>query len=161
MSLFLILIIVVIAVSIFAFFVESGEKEKKEKANAQLIPIEIGKIEKYIPDGHVSRELIDLIIEAKEKGENHIMYPKGKYDELVSKSLKSYFEKKDGPSHNLVKCPKCKSTQITAAQKGYSATKGLAGAFLTGGVGLLAGFHGSKDLLVYCMKCGHKWKAGN
>ncbi|MEX6691216.1 hypothetical protein QTN47_27145 [Danxiaibacter flavus] len=58
---------------------------------------------------------------------------------------------------NEIKCPKCGSTQLTAQKKGYSATKGVAGAFLTGGVGLLAGFHGSSDIDITCLSCGNKW----
>jgi tellurium resistance protein TerD len=61
---------------------------------------------------------------------------------------------------DAVKCPKCKSTQITAGNKGFSAGKAVAGAVLTGGVGLLAGFLGSKKVMVTCLKCGHKWEAG-
>lgn len=59
-----------------------------------------------------------------------------------------------------VHCPECNSTQITADKKGYHAGKAIAGVILTGGVGLLAGFHGSKKLVLYCMACGHKFKPG-
>lgn len=59
-----------------------------------------------------------------------------------------------------VVCPKCNSDQLTANQKGYSAGKGVAGAVLTGGIGLIAGFHGSKDIIVTCLACGNKFKAG-
>jgi ribosomal protein S27E len=58
---------------------------------------------------------------------------------------------------NEVKCPKCGSNQITAQKKGFSAGKAAAGAILTGGVGLLAGFHGSSDIDVSCLACGHHW----
>jgi len=57
-------------------------------------------------------------------------------------------------------CPKCGSTQITANKKGYSAGKALGGAFLTGGIGLLAGFHGSSKVMITCLACGKKFKAG-
>lgn len=56
-----------------------------------------------------------------------------------------------------VKCPKCSSTQITAQKKGFSGTKAVGGAILTGGIGLLAGMHGSGDIIVYCLACGYSW----
>jgi hypothetical protein len=58
-------------------------------------------------------------------------------------------------------CPKCKSENLTSNQKGFSGGKALAGAVLTGGVGLLAGTIGSKDVLITCLNCGNKWKAGD
>jgi len=57
-------------------------------------------------------------------------------------------------------CPKCGSTQITANKKGYSAGKALTGAILTGGIGLLAGFHGSKKVVITCLACGNRFLAG-
>lgn len=56
-----------------------------------------------------------------------------------------------------VYCPKCSSTQITAQQRGFSGGKAIAGALLTGGIGLVAGFHGSSNVDVVCLACGHKW----
>ena len=41
------------------------------------------------------------------------------------------------------RCPKCKSTAITAGQKGYS---------------IVTGFFGSGDTMNRCSNCGHKWK---
>lgn len=61
---------------------------------------------------------------------------------------------------DLIKCPKCKSTQITANKRGYSLAKGAAGAVLTGGIGLVAGLHGSNRVKVQCLKCGFKWNPG-
>ncbi|WP_077922950.1 hypothetical protein [Spirosoma sp. 209] len=58
---------------------------------------------------------------------------------------------------NSVRCPKCSSDQITAQKRGFSGGKAVAGAVLTGGVGALAGFHGSDKLDIYCLSCGHKW----
>src|SRR5688572_3105921 len=54
-------------------------------------------------------------------------------------------------------CLKCASDQVTAEKKGFSAAKAAGGAILTGGIGLLAGFHGSSDIEVHCLACGHKW----
>lgn len=56
-----------------------------------------------------------------------------------------------------VHCPKCNSTQITAQKHGFSAGKAVAGAVLTGGVGVLAGLHGSNNIDITCLNCGHKW----
>lgn len=60
-----------------------------------------------------------------------------------------------------VKCPKCGSDQLTAEKHGFSLGKAAGGAILTGGVGLLAGFHGSGKIDITCLKCGHVFKPGN
>ena len=57
-------------------------------------------------------------------------------------------------------CPKCGSRELHAEHKGFSGGKALAGAILTGGIGLLAGTIGSKDTQITCIKCGNKFKAG-
>ena len=61
---------------------------------------------------------------------------------------------------NEIKCPKCGSTQITANKKGFSGGKTVAGAILTGGVGLLGGFFGSNKIKITCLKCGNSWSPG-
>ena len=61
---------------------------------------------------------------------------------------------------NLLHCPRCKSTQLSSNKKGFSGSKALAGAVLTGGIGLLAGTIGSGDVVITCLNCGHKYKAG-
>ncbi len=59
-----------------------------------------------------------------------------------------------------IKCPKCKSTQLTANKKGFSGKQALGGAVLTGGVGLLAGTIGSNKIKITCLACGHQFKPG-
>lgn len=61
---------------------------------------------------------------------------------------------------NEVKCPKCGSNQITANKKGFSGTKAVAGAVLTGGVGLLAGTIGSNKVVITCLNCGNQFRPG-
>lgn len=61
---------------------------------------------------------------------------------------------------NELQCPKCGSTQITANKKGFSGGKAVAGAVLTGGIGLLAGTIGSKKTKITCLACGHTFKPG-
>ena len=62
---------------------------------------------------------------------------------------------------NLLRCPKCNSTQLSSNKKGFSGGKALTGAVLTGGIGLLAGTIGSGNVVITCLKCGHKYKAGD
>lgn len=59
-----------------------------------------------------------------------------------------------------IKCPKCGSEQITANKKGYSVGKAAAGVILTGGIGLIAGAHGSGKIVITCLACGERWKPG-
>lgn len=57
-------------------------------------------------------------------------------------------------------CPKCGSDKLTANKHGFSAGKAIVGGVLTGGVGLLAGMHGSKKIDIICLSCGNKFKPG-
>lgn len=57
-------------------------------------------------------------------------------------------------------CPKCGSRELHAEQKGFSGGKALVGAVAVGGLGLLAGTIGSKDVQITCLKCGNKFNAG-
>lgn len=59
--------------------------------------------------------------------------------------------------NNEVRCPKCNSNQITAGKKGFSLAKSAGGILLTGGIGALAGLHGSGNVEAICISCGAKW----
>jgi len=67
---------------------------------------------------------------------------------------------------NLVACPKCLSTQITAGKRGYnskSLVKGAAVGLLVPAMGAgvaLGGLKGSNQVVCTCLKCGHQWPAG-
>ena len=63
-------------------------------------------------------------------------------------------------SPDRIGCPKCGSTELHAEKQGFSGKKALVGAVLTGGIGLLAGTIGSKNVKITCLKCGHSFKAG-
>lgn len=57
-----------------------------------------------------------------------------------------------------VRCPRCRSTQLTANKKGFGLGKAAAGGLLLGPVGLLSGFLGSSKVKITCLKCGYTWK---
>ncbi len=57
-------------------------------------------------------------------------------------------------------CPKCDSKDLHSEQKGFNGGKAFAGAVLTGGIGILAGTIGSKDIQITCLKCGNRFNAG-
>jgi DNA-directed RNA polymerase subunit RPC12/RpoP len=59
-----------------------------------------------------------------------------------------------------IKCPKCGSNQLIANKKGFSGKKAVAGAVLTGGIGLLAGTIGSNKVIITCLSCGNEFKPG-
>jgi hypothetical protein len=63
-------------------------------------------------------------------------------------------------SDEHVCCSKCGSKDLSAQRKGFGAVKAVAGAVLLGGLGLLGGFVGSRDVIVTCLKCGNQWAAG-
>lgn len=57
-------------------------------------------------------------------------------------------------------CPKCMSKELHAEKSGFSGGKAATGFVLAGGVGLLAGTIGSRDIKITCLKCGNQFKAG-
>jgi len=59
-----------------------------------------------------------------------------------------------------IACPKCGSDQLYAGKKGFSGKKAVAGAVLTGGIGLLAGTIGSNKIVLICLNCSHQWRPG-
>lgn len=63
-------------------------------------------------------------------------------------------------NNDQIRCPKCGSTQLSTEKKGFGVGKAAAGAVLTGGVGLLAGFIGSNKTKITCLKCGKKFNPG-
>lgn len=60
----------------------------------------------------------------------------------------------------MIKCPKCRSTQIMAGNKGFGLGKAIIGGLAAGPVGLLGGVIGSKKVMITCLKCGYRWEAG-
>lgn len=70
-------------------------------------------------------------------------------------------ENVNGAGTGKLSCPECRSDQLTAQKKGFGAGKGIAGGVAFGGLGLLAGFLGSRKIDVTCMSCGHSWRPGS
>ena len=62
--------------------------------------------------------------------------------------------------NDSIKCPKCGSDQLSTDKKGFSGKKAVAGAVLTGGIGLLAGTIGSNKVIITCLKCGNQFRPG-
>ncbi|WP_278974864.1 zinc ribbon domain-containing protein [Alistipes finegoldii] len=60
-------------------------------------------------------------------------------------------------SEDLLHCPKCKSINLHVDKKGFSGGKAIAGAVVAGGIGILAGTIGSRDINITCLKCGHNF----
>lgn len=60
-----------------------------------------------------------------------------------------------------LQCEKCGSTQLSADKKGFSGKQAVAGAVLTGGIGVLAGTIGSNKIKITCLSCGHQFEPGH
>ena len=75
---------------------------------------------------------------------------------LAVQEAKAKFEQRRAP---IGGCPKCGATTVTGLKEGYGAGEGCCGFALCGPLGLLCGFHGSKEVNVHCLSCGHKWRA--
>ncbi|KQM51515.1 hypothetical protein ASE55_19745 [Chryseobacterium sp. Leaf201] len=61
----------------------------------------------------------------------------------------------------MIICPKCNSEQITLQKKGFGFGKAIAGIFIAGPLGLLAGTLGANKIQVHCLNCGNKWLHNN
>lgn len=59
-----------------------------------------------------------------------------------------------------IRCPYCKSTQVSAQKNGFGLGKSVVGLCVAGPVGLMGGFLGSGNIKITCLSCGKSWKAG-
>ena len=57
-------------------------------------------------------------------------------------------------TENGIKCPKCDSTQITAAKKGFSAGQAIAGGIIGGAIGM-------NKIKITCLRCGNVFNPGD
>lgn len=62
-------------------------------------------------------------------------------------------------SKKAARCPRCKSTSLSAHKKGFGIGKAVVGTAIAGPLGLVAGNLGSKKIRVTCMKCGKQFWA--
>lgn len=87
--------------------------------------------------------------------------PKSEYQKMMdaytNAKINSSIRKEED---NIVKCPKCRSTSITANKKGFSLAKGAVGVVAIGALGAVAAGHGKNKVIVTCLNCGHQWKPG-
>ena len=59
-----------------------------------------------------------------------------------------------------IRCPKCRSTQVTANKEGFGLGKAAVGGILLGPVGLLGGLIGGSQIKITCLRCGHVFEPG-
>lgn len=65
-------------------------------------------------------------------------------------------------NEELIKCPKCASSQIHIDKRGFKTGRGIVGGLLTGNiiVAAAAGGIGMNKIELTCLKCGHRFKIG-
>ena len=63
-------------------------------------------------------------------------------------------------NNDVIRCPRCGSTQLTANKKGFSLLKGALGVATIGGYGVVAAGHGKNKVLITCLNCGKQFKPG-
>ena len=63
-------------------------------------------------------------------------------------------------NNDVIRCPRCRSTQLTANKKGVSLLKGALGVATIGGYGVVAAGHGKNKVLITCLNCGKQFKPG-
>lgn len=77
----------------------------------------------------------------------------------VSEKPKTEYKK---ANEDIVRCPECGSTQLTANKKGYSLGKAIAGGVitLTPIVGVATGLIGKNKIIITCLSCGKQFEPG-
>ncbi|EPY2274500.1 hypothetical protein ACXAUS_003399 [Clostridium sporogenes] len=113
---------------------------------------------KSLNDATLNKNSIMFYKGSNEKVEEVLKFFSGKVTLTEITEIKKENQNKPKPTtkaqnDDVVCCPKCGSTQITANKKGFSVGK----AVLLGGIG---GFIGKNKIEITCLKCGYSWKAG-
>lgn len=107
----------------------------KNEAKAILDPLYVAHAGEKISYGQSLKANLSLIAEQEQK------------EQMAEKQKRKELE-----ASGVAYCPKCLSTSVTGAKRGYSAGQ----AILTGS--LLMGAVGANKTKCVCLKCGHKWK---
>lgn len=101
------------------------------------------------------------LFKSKEEKEKEKKRKKEIFDKIMASNPEvSKKSNRDIKNEDIVCCPKCGSTQLTANKKGFGVGKALGGALLAGPIGLAAGGIGSGKVLITCLKCGKQFKPG-
>lgn len=109
---------------------------------------EMYKLAANLPDDEFNEKCIELAIKY---GKNKFDYKANQYmrqkrSENIENTIKRLeAEQQASCQQSIPKCPKCGSTAIESAQRGYS---------------LITGFFGSGKTMNYCKNCGYKWNPG-
>lgn len=70
-------------------------------------------------------------------------------------------QKAELDASNIVYCPRCLCTSISADKKGFGIGKAVVGSsVIKHPIGLVAGNIGAKKVRCTCLKCGYSWIAG-
>lgn len=70
-------------------------------------------------------------------------------------------QKRTPINDDVVRCPKCGSSQLTANKKGFSLGKAVAGGVLLVPIaGVATGMIGKNKIIITCLSCGKQFKPG-
>lgn len=103
------------------------------------------------------------LIEIENKRIQRVADNKEKWSEIQKEQnevrKQKYIEKNASKANEVIHCPKCRGTQISAHKKGFGLGKAVVG---TVTFGLLAGagfgMVGKNKIYLSCMHCGNQWK---
>lgn len=110
--------------------------------------LEIPSIQKMVVFGRKAGEDIPAWSQEFELGSQH--FNPSDWDNATDLHMQSSSEE--------VRCPLCRSNQISVSKKGFGVGKAAVGALLLGPLGLAGGMLGSRKVFLSCLKCGHQWE---
>lgn len=123
---------------------EKLKNERKEIINNLKQPTDVNKSERQLKK------------EAQKKEFERIMASNPTVD-TTAKPITINTVKTD----NVVRCPKCGSTSLSANKKGFSLGKAIAGGLILVPIaGVATGMIGKNKVIVTCLNCGKQFEAG-